>query len=255
MHGTSPTVTSRAVMYGCSKLTTSRAFGPQRQTGVRSRDVVDVDRAVARHVPLEPGAVVRSERGAGDEQEAILGAAQHGEVGFDPAAAVEELRVDDAADGPVDPVRAQPLEKRERSRPKHLELRERRLVEERDPFAGGSGLHLDRRRPVLAGPAARPQRLVAALGVRLVPVHTLPAALLPEGCVEREMPLIDGRYAKRSPGLPLLARVLDAVVLRQRLVGARERVRAAAVLAAEAAPVERPHVPLGPSVDDPLAHA
>ena len=138
--------------------------------------------------------------------------------------------------------------------PEHLELRERRLVEERDRFARRARLHLDRGRPVLARPAARAQRLVAGGGVRLVPVDALPAALLAEGGAERRMTRIRRRHAQRPPRLPLLARVLDVVVLRQRLVRARERVCAAAVLPSEAAPVERPHVPLGTAVDDPLAH-
>src|SRR5207244_13350377 len=108
--------------------------------------------------------------------------------------------------------------------------------------------------PVPARPAARPQRFVAAGRVGLVPVDALPAALLPEGRVQRDMALVGGRDAKRASGLPLLGGVLDVVVLRQRLVRARERVLAAAVLPAEAPPVERPDVPLGTAVDDPLAH-
>src|SRR5205085_10058573 len=128
-------------------------------------------------------------------------------------------------------VPAQPLEERERTRPERLALRERRLVEQRDPLARRPGLDLDRGRPVLPGPAARPQRLVAARRIRLVPVDALPAALLPEGRVQRDMSLIYRRYTEWPPGLPLLARVLDVVVLRQGLVRARERVLAAAVLA------------------------
>src|SRR5207253_7610201 len=121
-------------------------------------------------------------------------------------------------------------------------------------LARRAGLRLDRRRPVLAGPAARPQRLVTARGVRPVPVDALPAALLPEGRVQRDMPLIYRRYTKRPSGLLLLARILDVVIRRQGLIRARQRVIAAAGLAAEASPVERPDVPLWPAVDDPLAH-
>ncbi len=54
--------------------------------------------------------------------------------------------------------------------------------------------------------------------------------------------------------MPLLARVLDVVVLRQRLVRTRKRVLATPVIPAEPPPVERPDVPLGTAVDDPLAH-
>src|SRR5689334_16904930 len=68
------------------------------------------------------------------------------------------------------------------------------------------------------------------------------------------MPLIYGRYTQRPAGLSFLARVLDVVVLRERFVRARQGVPAAAVLPAEPPPVEWPHVPFGPAVDDPLAH-
>src|SRR5581483_3073028 len=232
----------------------ARFRAPDAKAREGRRDVVHEDGAVTRHVPLEPRPVVRPERRPGDEQEAILAAAHDRKVRLDAAAMVEELRVHDRADGAVDAVRAQPFEEGERSRAEHLELRERRLVEERDRLARRPRFDLDRRRPVLAGPAARPQRLVAARGIRPVPVDALPAALLPEGRVQRDMPLIHRRYTKRAPRPALLAWVLDVVVLRQRLIRARERVRPAAVLPAEAAPVERPNVPLGTAVDDPLAH-
>src|SRR5699024_474290 len=133
-------------------------------------------------------------------------------VGLDPAAVVEELRVDDRADRPVDAVRAQPLEESERARPEDLELRERGLVEERDALACRPRLDLDRRRPVLTGPAARSQRFVAARRVGLVPVDALPASLLAEGRLEGDVPLIGRRHAERPSGLALLARVLDVVV-------------------------------------------
>ena len=68
------------------------------------------------------------------------------------------------------------------------------------------------------------------------------------------MARVRGRDAQRPAGELLLARVLDVVVLRERLVRARERVRLASVLAPEAADVERPDVPLRAAVDDPLAH-
>src|SRR5206468_10357945 len=115
-------------------------------------------------------------------------------------------------------------------------------------------LHLDRRRPVLARPAARPQRLVAARGVRLVPVDPFPAALLAEGRLELLMAPVHRRDPQGPACQLLLTRVLDVVVLRERLVRAGERIRLASVLTAEAAQVERPDVPLGSAVDDPLAH-
>src|SRR5262249_3903688 len=155
----------------------------------------------------------------------------------------------DRPDGPVDAVRTQALEQLERSRPEHLELGEARLVEERGRLTDRPRLHLDRRRPVFPGPPARPERLVAAGRVRLVPVDALPAALLAERGAALRVPNVRGRDAERPPRAPLLARVLDVVVLRERLVGAGERVRPIPVVAAEPTQVERPHIPLRVTVD------
>ena len=77
---------------------------------------------------LEPRPVVVPERRAGHEQEAVVGAAQDRQVGLDPTALVQQLRVDDGSDPAVDPVRTERLEERERARPEYLELREARLV-------------------------------------------------------------------------------------------------------------------------------
>ena len=59
--------------------------------------------------------------------------------------------------------------------PETLELRERRLVEQRGRLAAGAVLGADRGRPELPGPATRPERLVACGRVRLEPVRALPA--------------------------------------------------------------------------------
>ena len=108
-------------------------------------------------LPLEPCAVVRPESGAGDEQEAVFLPPQYRQVCLDSAAVVEQLRIDNRAHRSVDPIRAEPFEEGERAGAEHFKLRERRLVEECDLVAGGARLRLDRRRPVLARPAARPQ--------------------------------------------------------------------------------------------------
>jgi hypothetical protein len=142
---------------------------------------------------------VGAERGAGDDPEAILLELRDREVALDPAAAVEHLRVGDLARAADDDVVAQPLEQLGRARPADLHLRERGLVEQRGGLAGGGVLGADGGRPVLPGPAARAQRLVAVRGVRLVPVDPFPAGLLAERGAVRPVPVVDRGDAQRPP--------------------------------------------------------
>ena len=210
--------------------------------------------AVVGEVAADPLAVVVPECRAGDDGEALLGEAGDGEVALDAAARVEHLRVGHPPDVARDLVVAQALEQRGRARAGHLELGERRLVEDRHPLAAGHVLGADRGRPVLARPAARPQRLVAALRVRLVPVHALPARLLAEGGIALAVPLVRRGGAQRPAGLALLEGVVDVVVGLVGLEHARERVRGRAVLRAEAAHVHLPEVHRGLARHDPLRH-
>src|SRR5213593_1436650 len=87
--------------------------------------------------------IARDEVAAGRQQEAIRAPARDGQVALDPAARVEELRVDDAADRAVDVVVGQALQQRERTWPAHVELAERGEVEEPDPLADGPVLDAD----------------------------------------------------------------------------------------------------------------
>ena len=112
----------------------------------------------------------------------------------------------------------------------------------------------DRGGPVLARPAARAQRLVAALGVRLVPVHALPARLLAEGGIALAVPLVGRGGAQRTGGLALLEGVVDVVVGLVGLEHARERVGRRAVLRPEAAHVHLPQVHRRLAGHDPLRH-
>ena len=194
------------------------------------------------------------ERGAGDDPEAILLELRDREVALDPAAAVEHLRVGDLARAADDAVVAQPLEQRRRARPADLELGERGLVEERGGLSRGRMLGADGGRPVLPRPAARAQRLVAARGVRLVPVHPFPAGLLAEGGAVLPVPVVDRGDAQRPPRLALVARVLDVVVGLVDLARALERVGGRAVVLAEAPHVHLPHVERRLALGDPLRH-
>src|SRR5690349_9008745 len=117
----------------------------------------------------------------------------------------------------------------------------------------------DRRRPEAPRPSARPERFVASRGVRLEPVHALPARFLAKSRAELGQPRVHGRETKRTPRGALMPRVLDVVVRRVDLVSPGERVVAACVMATEATRVHLPRVELRAAVYDPLgdqpAHA
>ena len=118
--------------------------------------------------------------------------------------------------------------------------------------AGRQVLGDDGRRPVLAGPAARPQRLVGGVLVAAVPVHPLPARLLAEDGAE---PLVTGvgRWEPQRPtGGALVVGVGDVVVRRVHLVGAGQAVAAGAVVRPEATDVHPPEVTGRFAADDPL---
>src|SRR3954451_10050441 len=104
---------------------------------------------------------------------------------------------------------------------------------------------------MLAGPASRSKGIVAVGLVRLEPVRTLPAGLLPERGAE----LLEERVGRRHPqwatGLAFLVGIMDVVVRRVVLDGPSERVPLASVCRPESADVHLPQVELGLAVDDP----
>ena len=194
------------------------------------------------------------DRRPGDEQEALRGEPRDRQVRLDPAAPVEQLRVDDRADRSIDGIRAHPVEERDGTRAGDLELRERRLVEQTGGRSRGERLGADRGRPVVARPAARAERLVPGRGVRLEPVRPLPAGLLAERRTERLEGLVRRRGAERPPGLALLVGVVDVVVGRVVLDRARERVALRPIRGPEPPDVHLPEVELGFALDDPGRH-
>ena len=200
----------------------------------------------------DPREVVLAERGARHDPEAIAGQTRHGEVALDAAARVQHLRVGHLADVARDAVRAEPLEESRSALPGHEDLRERALVEDRRGLTARPVLGPHGRRPELARPAARPQRLVPVRGIRLEPVRALPPGLLAERGSELLQPRIRRRHAERAPRGALVARVLDVVVGLVDLLRARQRVRLAAVGGAEAPRVHVPDVEGGRALDDPL---
>ena len=118
-------------------------------------------------------------------------------------------------------------------------------------------LRADRRRPVLARPAARSVARAARrrrVGVRLEPVRALPAGLLAEDRAELLEDLVGRRHPQRPAGLALLVRVVDVVVGRVVLDRPRERVRLRPIGRPEPPDVHLPEVELGLAVDDPGRH-
>ena len=240
---------------GVSGARTSRARGPQIPKQAQ-REVTSWIRtpAVGRQMAAHPLAVVVAEGGAGDDREELLAQPGDGEVALDAAASVQHLGVGDPAGLARDPVVAEAFEEGGRPGSLDLQLRERGLVEDGHPLPGRSVLGPDRRRPVLARPAPRPQRLVARRGVRLVPVDPLPARLLAEGRAVLAMPGVDRRDPQRPAGAALVVRIADVVVGLVGLLDPRMGVGGRAVLGAEAADVHLPEVEAGLAVDDPLGH-
>src|SRR5262249_22559537 len=165
---------------------------------------------------------------------------------------IEHLRVRDRADVTGDAVVAQALEELGRAFARDLDLRERGLVEEGGGLAARDVLRADRGRPQTTGPAARPQRLVTARRVRLEPVRAFPPGLLPECGTELDEARIGRRHTQRSSCRTLVPWILDVVVRRVDRDRPRERVVAAAVVAAEAARVHLPRVEARDALDDPL---
>ena len=128
---------------------------------------------------LEESAVAVDGACAGDDAEALLAEPRHGHVADDAAALVEQLRVDDRTDRPVDAVAAHAVEQAERIRSSHLELAERRQVDDADPFPHRRVLDGDpvvERRP---GPTERALILTCAPPrlARAEVVGALPAVL------------------------------------------------------------------------------
>ena len=255
---------SRAVRYGkpasetSSRVTSermSRARGPpQAETDPAGRHVTQPHGPVVGQVLAQPRGVVVADGRPGNQQVRVGRQAGHGQVGLDPAAPVEQLGVDDRADRAIDVVGAHPARgTRWRRDPRSRAWRTTSRRRARPP-GGWRGLGTDRRRPMDAGPAARPERLVAGGRVGLEPVRALPAGLLAERRAQAVQDLVGRRGPQRAAGEALLVRVVDVVVRGVDLGRARQRVRLRSIRGAEAADVHLPQVELGLAVDDPGRH-
>ena len=203
-------------------------------------------------MPLDRRAVAHAERAAGDEIEAIVGEPRDRHVGFDAAALVAELRVDDRADRTIEIVDGEPLQQRERARSAHLVFRERAHVDQRDALAHRAMLGADR---VERRTALERRRLDRRRARRREPVRPLPAELVAvDGAGLAARRCIERAAARAARGVGLVGRPRDVVVAAVALDRALVHVLLDRVRRAEAANVERPQVETGIAVDDPVRH-
>src|SRR5256885_13924111 len=141
----------------------------------------------------DPGQVVHSERGAGDDAKPAFAEPGDGEVALDAPALVRHLRIGQLADIAGDLVVGEAFEEVRGASAADLDLRERGEIEDGRRLPTCSVLDPDRGRPEAPRPAVRPERLVALRPVGLEPVDALPARLLPERRPEIGEPRIERR--------------------------------------------------------------
>jgi hypothetical protein len=201
------------------------------------------------HVQAQPAQVGVDRAGAGDDAKALAGQPRHRQIGDDPAALVEELRVDHAAHRAIDAAVADALEQRQRARAADRDLAERREVDDPDALA---------KRPVLLGkqlqvggraPAEPP--LVLARSPpwcsRLEVVGSLPAVLGAEHGAELLEADVQRAQPPPAPGLRAVERVAQPVVVPVGL--------ARGLLGKDAVAVDRAEAPRPVGVDVDLARA
>ena len=234
----------------------SRALGPQRPSA-KSEPVRSVmrTRSSVPDLPPHPGEIVLPAPAARHHAEQLLALAGDRQVTPDPATSREHRRVDDRAHRAVDPVRADPLEVRERVGPLDVELRERRQVEQRRVRTRREVLGAFDRRPELRGPTvpARPRSVGGhESGVRLEPLGALPPRTGDELGAELAVPLVEGREPELPRAGHLLARMEDVVHLPVLLLPALEHVGRRRHERVEAVGIGLGHVDRGLAAHDPL---
>ena len=228
---------------------------PQPDRGEVAADVADRDVVVV-SVCSQPGHLRRQVAGAGHDAEPVIREARDGHVGDHPAALVAPLRVDDAADGPVDVVGADALEQTERARPLDGDLAERRQVDDARPLADRARLCADalepgRPRPAVGGlvaPGAAPAT------DRVVVVGPLPAGLRPEHRARLLEPPVERRQPPRAARHVRVVRVAQPVVVGVRLARQPGREARIAVRVAEPPRPVRPDVHARIAGRDPAGH-
>ena len=187
----------------------ARARPAQIEHGPRGRLVVDRDAAVVRQVALQRRAVAHAQRAARDEVEPVGREPRDRDVGLDAAALVAQLRVDDGAGRPIQIVRREVLQQRERAGTAHLVLGERAHVDQGDTLAHRAVLGADR---VERRAALERRRVDRRRSRRREPVRPLPAELVAvdgAGGLQRGVQRAAPRVAS---GVRLVRRPRDVIV-------------------------------------------
>ncbi len=138
-----------------------------------------------------------------------MGDPRYGQIALRTTVTVQHLGIDDRSDGFGYVVGADPRQGRLGITAHHHELRERTLIEHRDPFARGLMLQCHTIEPGRPSEGMCLNRLV---GRFREPVRPFPAELLTETGTGRAQAFIERRPATGSPALMFLMRPGDRVV-------------------------------------------
>ena len=184
-----------------------------------------------------------------DDQEPVVGELRDGQVGLEPAVAVQPLRVRDLAPSAVDVVRRDPVQAPARVASLHEKLaHERHAMTETHSRCAMLGLPL--RPPVRATPRERP-RICDPARTR-VPARRFPAARFDEIRALRRESIVKRRAARAAGGLVRLERVVTLVDATQRFDRARATVFGVGLVRQHTIDVHRRDVDVRQAVDDPV---
>ena len=218
-----------------------------------------------RQVLAEPVLVAPAVERAGDHPVVLLAEALDREVAAEPAGRREQRRVDRLADGHVDVVDDDVLQRVLGARSLDVELVEHGEVDHADAVAHRQVLGVDDRRPPAAVPLVRPvdlglRVLLEECGIALVPLRAFPAPGVEEHRAECLLTGVERAAAHAPLAPPLLARVHDAVRLVVVLRAAGEDVVLGPLVRVEAADVAgvrvaHVRVPVGHPLGDELGDA
>lgn len=187
-----------------------RAGSHQRKRTIRLGHIDKPGIRTRRQMLPDPAEIMGARTGTGDDVEAVIGKARHGEVAFDATARVEDLRIGQASGWLGHIIGADPLKRIRRIRARHLVFGKGGLVEHTDLFAHMGMLLTHRPEPVLTTHGI----VVARLHARgRKPVGPLPSELGAEHGAVLLQAFIEWRNDARAPALIFLMREPHGVVL------------------------------------------
>src|SRR6266581_3623659 len=106
----------------------ARARPPDANTTATGGNIIDIHRAISRHLAANPGEIMDAESRSRNNLEAISCQACHGEVALDAPALVRHLRISDGSWRLVHLVIRNTLQKGSRANSQHLKFTKRGLV-------------------------------------------------------------------------------------------------------------------------------